>query len=543
LNVFNSQNLNDYNEVVTWNNKLINKIIKTIDPEKTKIFGNTDLNTQIMLSNPDAQKEAESISKYHNLTIINSSDCVNKLKDFYNIMNDLLIIKTEAKHLKTNNSTFEGISIDFYNLKTRKVLNKTLCNNDMKEIKLPLQLTAVEASKYNKLKESGIDIFNSGSPAFRTNCFSYVDPDTEYDTTLNYRVHNYMMNRTDCIKQGCTYKDIGSDGYIVCTCRNTDSSGSNVTENSNNDDYKNNLLGCSGEIQVLADGRINSGFLVACCIIGLQITLTALLMFMRRNKKPSLDKLINQDCQLFDRQENNLDEYFLGKTIKDEAKKGKANDNFNTEPTAEVNTTRQLKDEIDSPKKDLSAANIDKMTPPTPDKLALKDNAIKIHPTDNLIEGNTSHINNSKIYNNFCEVKNKENGGEIINDIVISKQVTDRELVTNSSVGNKIITMKDYEALTLQERFIYDSRSCYRYFLDHLVRNNLLVPIFFKHSLSDPIYIRVAKLTLSLSLLFGTNAILFVDSYIEQQAFNPNKVIVYNNRLYQYSIGRCSSQL
>jgi hypothetical protein len=522
LSIFNSQDFIDYNDIATNNNKLIDKIIKTVDPGKTKIFGNTDFNTQIMLSNSGALKEAEDISKYHNVTIINSTDCVDKLKIFYNINKDLLIVKTEDSRFNTNNLMATEINIDFYNLNTRELLNKTLCNTDKKEIKLPIQLTAVEASKYNKLKESGIDMFSSANIAFRTNCFSYVDPDIEYDTTLNYRVDTYLKYRTDCVKQGCTYKEISSDGYIICTCNDEGGNSLNVTESTDtNDDYKNNLLECSGKIQVLADGRINSGLLIACCLISFQIILTALLMFIRRNKKPILDKIIKQDCLTFDRKVHNLGEYFLGKATQAEVKTDKPNQDIIADPGADVNTTRQLKDEIDTPKQNFAGVKIEPFTPLTSDRLVLRENVMAVHPLDNL-EGNTSQINNSKVYNNFCEVTNKENNqNEVNNDIVITKQTTDAELVANVCVK---ITMKDFEALTLQERFIYDSRSFVRYLLDNLVRNNLLISIFFKHSLAEPIYIRVAKLTLSFTLLFGTNAILFVDSYIEQRAFNPNEV-------------------
>jgi hypothetical protein len=247
---FNKQNAtkDDYKNLSNKQGDLRNFILTTVDPNITTIFGNTQFNTQIMLSNQESLNKANEISKYHNLTIINGTDCVKQLQKYYNIDSDILIAKSEEAVLNVNKSNNANVTIEYYDLQTRKQLNKSICKSDKDEFMQPILMTPQENAKYNKLKKEGIDMYNTHDPAFRTKCIPYVDPYTQYDTTLSYRLKNYFVNRTECLINNCAYTGLDAEGYIICSCDAT----STNTANEGNHESQGfiNVLSCAGQVNV-----------------------------------------------------------------------------------------------------------------------------------------------------------------------------------------------------------------------------------------------------------------------------------------------------
>jgi hypothetical protein len=261
---------------------------------------------------------------------------------------------------------------------------------------------------------------------------------------------------------------------------------------------------------------------------------------MRKNKEPLLEKLIKQDCQIFDRKKMTLNEYFLNSGSKNSNNVIHPTTNINTDRVHEFNTSRPFNEmnQQTKPPENL-AKNLNE--PEQNNNLQLRDNINELDNIDavnNTVDidaqgGNDNSLRNRRISNfplNPSDMKN--------NNIKIFNNYVDKDGTTtvhqtpqfNNSRSNSMsfldnITMKDYESLTLSERFIYDNRSFPKYFLDNLRRTNIVISIFLKHSHIDPVYIRIAKLVFSLSLIFGTNAIFFTDSYIEKRAVSSNRVI------------------
>jgi hypothetical protein len=171
------------------------------------------------------------------LTIIESDECIEKLQKAYNITADLIIAKTEEK-----NGTTAKINIEYYNPVSRELLDKSYCTEQVISIKVPIVLTTSEQQRYNRLKKDGIDSFNPNDEAFNSNCLSYIDSETGYDTTLGYRMRSYFTNRPECLANNCEYKGMEKDNsYINCECRG----GWKVSEG-----FSNNILTCSTKIKV-----------------------------------------------------------------------------------------------------------------------------------------------------------------------------------------------------------------------------------------------------------------------------------------------------
>jgi hypothetical protein len=231
---------------VTTHDHLVDKIIKNVNPNTTKIFGNTEFNTQVTLSNKISLQESKNISNYHNISTI-KEDCIDKLKSEYNIDSDILIVKSEDKIYK-NNSFIYVINTNYYNLITKQKLDNTKCNQMRYEVKIPIPFSTKEKEIITQLKDQGIDVFNKSDLAFKTSCVSYIDPQTDYDTTLNYRINKFLSNTTDCSNNGCSYNGYNTDGFINCDCYSGTSEQQNMGVELNY--TSKSVLECVGEADV-----------------------------------------------------------------------------------------------------------------------------------------------------------------------------------------------------------------------------------------------------------------------------------------------------
>lgn len=99
-------------------------------------------------------------------------------------------------------------------------------------------------------------------------------------------------------------------------------------------------------------------------------------------------------------------------------------------------------------------------------------------------------------------------------------------LVTKKKIlndPNHQTTEKDYKSLQSGDYLIYDDRPFWRYFFSCLLDEHPLLSTFFKKSLLEPAFIRVLLLIFNISLTISLNALLFIDSYIDIRADNPDK--------------------
>jgi hypothetical protein len=212
----NDEETNRLPDLVTKHNILIDMIIKQVDPNGLKVYGNIQFNIMLFTLKTSSSDVVE-LSKVNKLSIVNIDQCVNKLKDYYKI-NDMLVVKTEQKNEQKSGQD-NNISINYFNILTRQPLDKAICQG--LSLKIPVVLGSKDREDYLNFMNKGVDIYNSRHPAFRTRCYSFTDPNTDYDTTLDYRIKNYLRNRTECFQTGCSYSGMSLDGYVDCQCDNS----------------------------------------------------------------------------------------------------------------------------------------------------------------------------------------------------------------------------------------------------------------------------------------------------------------------------------
>jgi hypothetical protein len=243
--------------------------------------------------------------------------------------------------------------------------------------------------------------------------------------------------------------------------------------------------------------------IIAICLAGLQLGLTFYFMAVKKSNA-NLNDLIFQDCLMLDKTQTTLNDYFLNNKRRESTQT-----NQNVLPpnkNEDLNTSRYLQEG------EKGTSDQDK-----PKNLILQDN--NLNDVENIVNKTLEHAQSNEkeiqIHNNFVAKKNA------------SIEMDPKTLDTTNQyrpTTESMVTMRDYESLTIEERFGYDNRSFFNYFKYNMIRTNILFSIFFKVSILDPIHIRVAKLIFSISLIFGTNAFWFSDYYIEQRINEDNKV-------------------
>jgi hypothetical protein len=185
-----------------------------------KLLGSNYLSFQIYTN--DSAEDNEFLYA-DGLSVLNITSCLKQLKQFYNLTEDdkLIIIKTYSDPLLSDDSdspvSAKEVKFDIYSKKDKKKLNISLCDQKDISIKLPIDdKFYINTTKYNLLKEQGIDIFNPNDPYFTSRCYSFSS--NGYDTTVNMRMKDLYTNISISCNDDCVYDGIDENNYVQCNC-------------------------------------------------------------------------------------------------------------------------------------------------------------------------------------------------------------------------------------------------------------------------------------------------------------------------------------
>jgi hypothetical protein len=109
-------------------------------------------------------------------------------------------------------------------------------------------------------------------------------------------------------------------------------------------------------------------------------------------------------------------------------------------------------------------------------------------------------------------------------DIEITRTVTNVSTRGKTNEVKNIITMLDYDCLLPNDSLKYDNRKNISYLKDILIIEHPLLSLIYKHSLLDPMFMRLLQLEFSLCMQVGINALLYSDAYIDQLHEAENSV-------------------
>jgi hypothetical protein len=470
------------------------------------IVGNDMLSSQFSLTDPTSTKLTIQDAIKNNLTIVNSDKCIETLKKYYNTTDDFIISKTQfSSLLKT---TSEGVSdstlLKIYNYKTRTEVNMSLCNNDEIVYKIPLNeniKNSLNLTTFQQLNQSNIDVFNPNNTYFTSVCSPYVDNNTAYDTTVNYRREHYFQNKSiECVGLECQYEGIDENYYIKCNCKQGPQPSSPEVFDITVDFFLQPLSQWNFEIitcykVVFAPEVIyNVGLYVTIALASVNTFLLLLVnMFIKTEISLDIGKIIYYDCRFFEKDSMVVKKYFKRKSSNNETQNAKNNNKLFTRNAQSPQAVGRSEDQ-----------NILNLNVKTDDA--------------NILFENKNDEERIAQHNNYIEDMNdKANISENNNENEIEKKPDKIDYHTPITIG-------DYGQLGPLDIIRYDKRSFCKYLTDKLIMDHTIVSLIFKRSLFDPFFIRILKLIFQVSLQFCANALLFTDDYIDARALNQQKV-------------------
>jgi hypothetical protein len=176
--------------------------------------------SSIIHSTNDTLTREQSIN--NNFAYFNLTKCKAALVRFYNLTDTMDIMFITNNFNETlNQQGVNSYTISAYNAVTKEKLNIDLCQNITETIEIPISnITGLNITKYNILKQSGVDIFNPNDPIYNDRCLSFVDNSTsKSDTTVNWRKANLLSKQIpQCVGINCEYHGITADNNLNCTC-------------------------------------------------------------------------------------------------------------------------------------------------------------------------------------------------------------------------------------------------------------------------------------------------------------------------------------
>ena len=150
---------------------------------------------------------------------IDFGDCYEKVKNFYNISEDNIIISIIDKKVRNNPSTFY---LFFHPETGRKLEAGEICKNETIEVKENL-LNMLDAKNENydlqiSLTKKGINIFDINDPYYKDICYDFDNPKNR-DIALKDRLKETFVNVTLC-DDGCINTGIDvRNNVATCNCK------------------------------------------------------------------------------------------------------------------------------------------------------------------------------------------------------------------------------------------------------------------------------------------------------------------------------------
>jgi len=209
-----------FKDIIKNNNTLNNRDNIIINIENELIKNNLDIYIEniIIKENKDLLIKENNIiyqltstynqnnNEYINISTINLEECETKLRIYYNIENDIVLIILKVDIFE------EGLLIPIieykvYNYKTKQNLNLNICKDTKVNINIPVNIDENNLFKYNSSHEYYNDI-----------CYPYTT-DNKTDIILKDRRDEYKKNNLSLCEANCKYSKYDyNTKKVECEC-------------------------------------------------------------------------------------------------------------------------------------------------------------------------------------------------------------------------------------------------------------------------------------------------------------------------------------
>ena len=198
-------------------NELYFEIIKKYMNNKTYFGQNTIILTEnvvFQIARLDDQKTGNS-----GISNIDLGECEKKLKQFYSIDQEesLIIYKQD---IRTENLATTYVLYKIYHPYTLRQLNLSICSKDQVTLSVPVNLQENTLSLYNRLNESGYNLFDSNDSFYNDICTPYT---TENGTDIILIDRKEIIidigNDMNLCQSGCILKSYDlNKNKATCIC-------------------------------------------------------------------------------------------------------------------------------------------------------------------------------------------------------------------------------------------------------------------------------------------------------------------------------------
>ena len=475
-------------EILSKNYTFENIIIKTA-------------NVQFQLSSIEDQKKANIY-----ISSIDLKDCENKLRDFYKIDNEDLLI-TFKIDIKSNDYLNTYVQYEFYNPSNLETLNLSICNQSEIIINIPVDLDSETVNLYESLDSFGYNLFDSNDPFYNDICTPYTSL-KKTDIILEDRkklIYINNGNKTLC-QNNCSITNYNSFvKKAVCQC--------SVKVDSKEPDLNDANIEFSKDI--IAESFLktleNSNFLVMQCYkllfnlnyftknIGMfimaMILLISIILIMIHcfKEKYKIDYFIQ--CIL------NQKYFYKNKSLKKDSisisKKKRRNEKTNS--IIIHNSNRNLSLNTNN--------NINKNGPP---KINIKKKAKKLNKEKSIYKVQKE----GKSLNNFSNLSS--------NNFMKKKWIKEIKI-------NKIQYLNDHELNNLDYKSarIKDKRTYFQYYWSLLKKKQLILFTFIPANDYNLYPIKYILFLISLSLTFTINGFFFSDETMHKIYIDNGKYDIF----------------
>ena len=497
LCIIDSNNSYDINEIIIniKNNSLICKLnlfnIFIIDQKDIYIKDNNKL-YQITSSYNQYNNE------YKNISIIKLGECEERLRKYYNIDDNeiLIIFKIE---IRDDNYLIPVIEYEVYNLNTEeKKLDLKLCEDIKIDIFIPVSI-----------EENNIFKYNSSSDYYNDFCFPYTTIN-KTDIIIDDRRKEYINNNLSLCEKDCDLREYSfNNKKVKCECL-TKTTLTPLNDNINSDNFFHNFINIkkNSNIEIIKCYKVlftkdriikNIGNYIYIIIILIDIVLV--ILFKLKGYKKILNKMDNI-IKIKKEEENNqiIKENNLIKIIKNNNKKTIF---FKRKITKKKTFTI-------NPITKINLKNIN--NPPKKESMEIFKRNIYLSKTNDKMK---EQIYSKRDSSNFINLEKKQkNSISFFNN------------KPNISI-NEMYNYNDYElnSLNYDKAYEIDKRSYIQYYFSLLRTKHLLIFTFYTYTDYNSRIIKICLFLFSFALYYTVNALFFNDEtmhkiYVDNGNFN-----------------------
>ena len=469
-------------------------------------------------------RKCETISNLSlDLPKINYENCFTKVRNTYNIEEDLIIV-TEDENINQGQHTINSISI--YNPSNKeKILYNDICIDEQIIVEEDLSQKIENLDEFIYLTNQGIDLLNPASNFYTDLCFHYKSPIDGKDIPLKERFKLFFPNVSLCEK-GCSTKGINvTTNSAICECTlnniiNNKFLGENKFAESVMAEFKTliqdtniEVLRCYKDLFSIEFYRTNHGSFIIFGLIFIQIILTIIYRYkyifhMKKYLLNLFHNFITFISKKAKYSSNNISNNKLKEFIANPIKH-KINNKNDKDNNKEI---------IKDSKKKIENKNKNKIT---------KNNTKHIKLTENNINSNQSpkvYINSS--INLMLKNNKVQNSEEDLNNI-INKNIPSLMMPNPLKMNMEEYLKTDPDDMDYDNARKRDKRTFCVYFIDNIKSNLLIINIFYNFEVLNPWPIKFLLFILNVELYFFVNGLFFTEDYLKEM-FYDNDINFYD---------------